>query len=76
MRSVLKALLYAGLLAACYWCGFSAYRDYTLLMMDDGGALSRRARAKPITGTNTNASPSPERWSCWASSLRRTLGIC
>lgn len=52
MRSVLKALLYAALLAACYWCGFSAYRDYALLMMDDGDALAQRARAKPVKGTN------------------------
>ncbi len=53
MRSALKALFYAALLAACYWCGFSAYRDYTLLMMDDGGELSRGRRSKPTKGTNT-----------------------
>lgn len=52
MRSVLKALLYAALLAVCYGCGFSAYRDYALLMMDDGDVLSQRARAKPVKGTN------------------------
>lgn len=60
MRSVLKALLYVVLLAACYWCGYSAYRDYSLLMMDDGDGLGRTARvrsnrttnATPATGTN------------------------
>lgn len=52
MRSVLKALLYVALLAACYWCGFSAYRDYTLLMMEDGDSLGRRTRAKPVKDTN------------------------
>ena len=53
MRSVLKALLYAALLAASYWCGFSAYRDYSLLMMDDGDGLGRVARIKSGRGTNT-----------------------
>lgn len=64
MRIVLKALLYAGLLAACYWCGFSAYRDYSLLMSDDGDDLARGARSKVARGTNappaivgTNAPP-------------------
>ena len=52
MRSSLKALLYAALLGACYWCGFSAYRDYTLLMMEDGDSLSQRARVKPAKDTN------------------------
>jgi tetratricopeptide (TPR) repeat protein len=52
MRIVLKALLYAGLLAACYGCGFSAYRDYSLLMSDDGDDLARRSRAKAAAGTN------------------------
>lgn len=52
MRSVLKALLYATLLAACYWCGFSAYRDYSLLMMEDGDGLGRAARVRPGRGTN------------------------
>jgi len=53
MRSLLKASLYVALLAACYWCGFSAYRDYALLMMDDGDGLSQRVRAKPAKGTNS-----------------------
>lgn len=52
MRSTLKALFYAALLAACYWCGYSAYRDYALLMMEDGGELARRERARPAKGTN------------------------
>lgn len=47
MRSVLKALLYTALLAACYWCGFGAYGDYAQLMMDDGDGLARSARVKP-----------------------------
>lgn len=55
MRSFLKALLYAVLLAACYWTGFSAYRDYSLLMMDDGEGLGRVARVK--SGRSTNAVP-------------------
>ncbi|MEQ2010312.1 MAG: hypothetical protein ABMA26_26295, partial [Limisphaerales bacterium] len=55
MRSVLKALLYAALIAACYWCGFSAYGDYAQLMMDDGDGLARSARAKP--GKSSNAPP-------------------
>ena len=55
MRSVLKLLLYAALLAACYWCGFSAYRDYALLMMEDGDGLAHRARAK--SAKSTNAAP-------------------
>lgn len=53
MRSALKALLYAVLLAACYWCGFSAYRDYALLMMDDGDDLRRAARVRSAKPTNT-----------------------
>ncbi len=69
MRSALKALFYAALLAACYWCGFSAYRDYTLLMMDDGGSeLSRGRRSKSVKATNAPpasaetkvATPKPE----------------
>lgn len=52
MRSVLRAMLYVGLLALGYWCGFSAHRDYSLLMMDDGVELSRRSRAKPAAVTN------------------------
>lgn len=52
MRSVLKALLYAVLLAACYWCGFSAYRDYALLMMEDGDGLTRTVRLKSAKSTN------------------------
>ena len=52
MRSVLKALLYVVLLATCYWCGNSAYRDYAALMMDDGHDLARRVRARPAKGTN------------------------
>jgi len=53
MRIVLKALLYAGLLAACYWCGFSAYRDYSLLMSDDGDDLARGSRSRAARATNT-----------------------
>ena len=64
MRSVLKALLYVGLLAACYWCGYSAYRDYSLLMMEDGEGLGRASRVRthrttnavPLTATNQIAS--------------------
>lgn len=52
MRSVLKALLYALLLAACYWCGFSAYRDYALLMMEEGDGLTRSVRLKSARSTN------------------------
>lgn len=52
MRSVLKALLYAVLLAACYWCGFSAYRDYALLMMEEGDGLTRTVRLKSARSTN------------------------
>lgn len=52
MRSVLKALLYAVLLVACYWCGFSAYRDYALLMMEDGEGLTRSVRVKSAKSTN------------------------
>lgn len=62
MRSVLKALLYAALVAACYWCGFSAYGDYSLLMSDDGDDLARRSRTRsaattsaPPKGSTTNA---------------------
>ena len=55
MRSVLKALLYAALLAACYWCGYSAYRDYSLLMMDDGEGLGRATRSR--SSRTTNAEP-------------------
>lgn len=57
MRSVLRAMLYAGLLALGYWCGFSAHRDYSLLMMDDGTELARRSRAKPAAVTNEVSSP-------------------
>lgn len=53
MRSVLKLLLYAALLAACHWCGFSAYRDYALMMMEDGDGLSHRARVNLAKSTNT-----------------------
>lgn len=56
MRSVLKVLLYAALLAACYWCGFSAYRDYSLMMMDEGEGLTRTTRFKSARST-TNAVP-------------------
>ncbi|MBI5800308.1 MAG: hypothetical protein HZA92_06210 [Verrucomicrobia bacterium] len=52
MRSVLKTLLYAALLAVCYWCGYSAYRDYSLLMMDDGDGLARATRVKSTRTTN------------------------
>ena len=52
MRSVLKALLYVVLLATCYWCGNSAYRDYAALMSEEGHDLARRSRAKPTKGTN------------------------
>ena len=58
MRSILKVLLYTALLAACYWCGFSAYGDYAQLMMDDGDGLSRSARVKPgKPGKETNSPP-------------------
>ena len=61
MRSVLKALFYAALLCVCYWCGYGAFRDYSLLMMDDGDDLRRATRLKgtkstnapPITATNS-----------------------
>ena len=46
MRSILKALLYVAAIAACYWCGFSAYRDYSLLMMDDGDGHARFIKVK------------------------------
>ena len=65
MRTALKALLYALLLAACYWCGFGAYRDYSLLMADDGDDLARGSRSRVARGTNappaqaTNSLPSP-----------------
>lgn len=52
MRIVLKALLYAGLLAACYGCGFSAFRDYSLLMADDGDDLARGSRSRAARATN------------------------
>ncbi len=52
MSSLLKALLYAALLAACYWCGYSAFRDYSLLMMEDGDGLSRATRVRPSRTTN------------------------
>ncbi len=55
MRSVLKVLLYAALLAACYWCGFSAYQDYSMLMMDDGTDLTRAAKVRSGKGTNAPA---------------------
>lgn len=55
MRSVLKLLIYVALMGACYWCGFSAYRDYALLMMEDGDGLSTRARVKPSKDTNAVA---------------------
>lgn len=60
MRSALKALFYAALLAACYWCGFSAYRDYALLMMEDGGTQARSARLKAAKGTNAPAATEPK----------------
>lgn len=52
MRFVLKTLLYAVLLAACYWCGYSAYRDYSLLMMEDGEGLGRASRVRTLRTTN------------------------
>ena len=52
MRSVLKVSLYVVLLATCYWCGGSAYRDYAGLMMDEGDDLRRGARVKPAKDTN------------------------
>ena len=52
MRSVLKLSRYVALLTTCYWCGFSAYRDYALLMMEDGDGLAHRARAKSVKSTN------------------------
>jgi tetratricopeptide (TPR) repeat protein len=56
MRSVLKGILYLALFAACYFCGFNAYRDYTLLMNDDAEDLGRSSRRKkPTATTGTNA---------------------
>ena len=52
MRIVLKALFYAGLLFACYYSGFSAYRDYSLLMSDDGDDLARASRTRGVRATN------------------------
>lgn len=58
MRSVLKVLIYSALVAACYWCGFSAYGDYAQLMMDDGDGLTRSSRVKSgKPGKATNAPP-------------------
>lgn len=53
MRAALKALLYVGLLVASYWCGFAAFRDYSLLMSDDGDDLTRGTRARKVAGTNS-----------------------
>lgn len=56
MRSVLKAIVYLALFAACYFCGYNAYRDYTLLMNDDAEDLGRSSRRKkPPATTGTNA---------------------
>lgn len=56
MRSALKAIVYLALFAACYFCGFNAYRDYTLLMNDDAEDLSRASRRKkPAAAPGTNA---------------------
>ncbi|NBV21004.1 MAG: hypothetical protein EBS05_03285 [Proteobacteria bacterium] len=53
-------MLYAGLLALGYWSGFSAHRDYSLLMMDDGAELARRSRAKPAKSTEEPADPAAD----------------
>jgi len=56
MRSALKAIVYLALFAACYFCGFNAYRDYTLLMGDDAEDLGRSSRRKkPAAAPGTNA---------------------
>lgn len=56
MRSALKAIVYIALFAVCYFCGYNAYRDYTLLMNDDAEDLGRSSRRrKPAAATGTNA---------------------
>lgn len=56
MRFALKAIVYLALFAACYFCGFNAYRDYTLLMNDDAEDLGRASRRKkPAAAPGTNA---------------------
>lgn len=53
MRSVLKALLYATLVAGCYWCGLSAHGDYAQLMTDEGDGLAHSTRVKPRKAMNS-----------------------